>query len=63
MVVLNDLDRFHLVADVIDRVPKLGTLAAYAKQAIRDKKIDHKTHIYQYGNDMPEIRNWTWPHG
>ncbi|GJL62937.1 MAG: putative phosphoketolase [Nitrospirales bacterium] len=63
MVVLNDLDRFHLVADVIDRVPKLGYLAAYAKQSIRDKKIDHKTHIYQYGDDMPEIRNWTWPHG
>ncbi len=42
MVVLNDLDRYHLVADVIDRVPKLGYLAAYAKQAIRDKKIDHK---------------------
>ncbi len=62
MVVLNDLDRFHLVADVIDRVPKLGYLAAYAKQTIRDKKIDHKTHIFQYGDDMPEIRNWTWPH-
>jgi xylulose-5-phosphate/fructose-6-phosphate phosphoketolase len=62
MVVLNDLDRFHLVSDVIDRVPKLGYLAAYAKQAIRDKKIDHKTHIAKYGDDMPEIKGWKWPY-
>ena len=61
MVVLNDLDRFHLVADVIDRVTKLGYLAVYAKQAIRDKKIDHKTYIAKYGDDMPEIKNWKWP--
>ncbi|MEX2493193.1 MAG: phosphoketolase family protein [Nitrospirales bacterium] len=61
MVVLNDLDRFHLVADVIDRVPKLGYLAAYAKQTIRDKKIDHKTYIAKYGDDMPEIKGWKWP--
>ncbi len=60
MVVLNDLDRFHLVADVIDRVPKLGYIAAYAKQAIRDKRIEHKEYIATYGDDMPEIRNWTW---
>ncbi len=60
MVVLNDLDRFHLVADVIDRVPKLGYLAAYAKQAVRDKRIDHKTYIATHGDDMPEIRNWKW---
>jgi xylulose-5-phosphate/fructose-6-phosphate phosphoketolase len=62
MVVLNDLDRFHLVADVIDRVPKLGSLSAYATQAIRDKKIDHKTYIGKYGDDMPEIKNWKWPY-
>ncbi len=62
MVVLNDLDRFHLVADVIDRVPQLGYLAAYAKQAIRDKRIDHKTYISTYGDDMPEIRDWKWSH-
>jgi xylulose-5-phosphate/fructose-6-phosphate phosphoketolase len=61
MVVLNDLDRFHLVGDVIDRVPKLGYIAAYAKQAIRDKLIDHKEYIAKYGDDMPEIRDWTWP--
>jgi len=62
MVVLNDLDRFRLVADVIDRVPKLGPRAAYAKQAIRDKRIDHKQYIARYGEDMPEIQNWKWTH-
>jgi len=62
MVVLNDLDRFHLVADVIDRVPKLGYLAAYAKQTIREKLIEHKEYIRKYGEDMPEIRDWKWPY-
>jgi xylulose-5-phosphate/fructose-6-phosphate phosphoketolase len=61
MVVRNDLDRFHLVQDVIDRVPKLGYHAAYAKQEIRDKLIDHKAYITQCGEDMPEVRDWTWP--
>ncbi len=60
MVVLNDLDRFHLVDDVIDRVPSLGSRAAYAKQIIRDKLIDHKTYIHRYGEDMPEVRDWKW---
>ncbi len=60
MVVMNDLDRFHLVADVIDRVPQLGSRAAYVKQAIRDKLIEHKQYINQYGEDMPEILNWKW---
>jgi xylulose-5-phosphate/fructose-6-phosphate phosphoketolase len=60
MVVRNDLDRFHLVADVIDRVPKLEYIAAYAKQAIRDKLIEHREYISRYGQDMPEIREWTW---
>ncbi len=60
MTVLNELDRFHLVEAVIDRVPRLGTLAAYARQAVRDKLIDHREHIARYGEDMPEIRNWTW---
>jgi xylulose-5-phosphate/fructose-6-phosphate phosphoketolase len=60
MVVLNDLDRFHLANDVIDRVPGLGTRGAYAKQALHEKLIDHKTYIRRYGQDMPEIRNWRW---
>jgi xylulose-5-phosphate/fructose-6-phosphate phosphoketolase len=60
MVVKNDLDRFHLVADVIDRVPALGPMAAYAKQAIGDKLIEHKEYIAVHGEDMPEIRNWSW---
>jgi xylulose-5-phosphate/fructose-6-phosphate phosphoketolase len=60
MCVRNDLDRFHLVNDVIDRVPKLGQHAAYAKQAIRDKLIEHKEYIARYGDDMPDIAGWTW---
>ena len=60
MCVINDLDRFHLVGDVIDRVPKLGERAAYAKQEIRDKLIDHREYICRFGDDMPEIKNWTW---
>ncbi|HEU4618987.1 MAG TPA: phosphoketolase family protein [Gammaproteobacteria bacterium] len=60
MAVLNDLDRFHLVSDVIDRVPKLGPVAAYAKQAMRDKLIEHKQYVHAHGEDMPEIRNWRW---
>jgi xylulose-5-phosphate/fructose-6-phosphate phosphoketolase len=60
MVVLNDLDRFHLVSDVIDRVPGLGARAAYAQQAIREKLIEHKQYIAKYGEDMRDIRDWTW---
>jgi xylulose-5-phosphate/fructose-6-phosphate phosphoketolase len=60
MVVLNDLDRFHLVGDVIERVPSLGARAAYTKQFIRDKLIDHENYVHQHGEDMPEIRNWKW---
>jgi xylulose-5-phosphate/fructose-6-phosphate phosphoketolase len=63
MVVLNDLDRFHLVIDVIDRVPSLGSRAAYAKQSLRDKLLDHKAYIDKHGEDMPEIRNWKWNGG
>ncbi len=60
MCVLNELDRFHLVDDVIDRLPQLGSRAAYAKQAIRDKLLDHKQYVRKYGDDMPEIRDWRW---
>jgi xylulose-5-phosphate/fructose-6-phosphate phosphoketolase len=58
--VMNDLDRFHLVDDVIDRVPKLEITAAYAKQSIHDKLIEHKQYIAKYGDDMPEISGWQW---
>ncbi|MBI3806803.1 MAG: phosphoketolase family protein [Nitrospirae bacterium] len=60
MVVMNDLDRFHLVADVSDRMPLHGSHADYAKQALRDKRFEHKQYIAKYGEDMPEIRNWRW---
>jgi xylulose-5-phosphate/fructose-6-phosphate phosphoketolase len=60
MAVRNQLDRFNLVNDVINRVPKLGERAAYAQQAIREKLIDHKNYIARYGDDMPEITGWKW---
>ena len=60
MTVLNDLDRFHLVSDVIDRVPRLGSHAAYAKQAMQEKLIEHKQYIVEHGEDLPEVRNWKW---
>ncbi len=60
MVVLNRMDRFSLVNEVIDRVPRLAERAAYAKQAIRDKLYDHKAYISRYGDDMPDIRDWRW---
>jgi xylulose-5-phosphate/fructose-6-phosphate phosphoketolase len=60
MVVVNDLDRFHLVGDVVDRLPALGARAAYVKQFIREKLIDHKHYIRKHGEDMPEVRDWKW---
>ena len=60
MTVLNDMDRFHLVQDVLDRLPNLGDEVAYLKQEMQDKLIEHKHYIYKNGLDMPEIRNWKW---
>jgi xylulose-5-phosphate/fructose-6-phosphate phosphoketolase len=60
MVVLNDLDRFHLAGDVIDRVPGLGARMAYVKQMLREQLIEHKEYITKYGDDMPAVRDWTW---
>ena len=62
MVVLNDLDRFHLVMDVIDRVPALGDAGARVREAMRDKRLQHGIYIRAHGDDMPEIREWTWPY-
>ncbi|MDN5936509.1 MAG: phosphoketolase, partial [Nitrosospira sp.] len=61
MTVCNDLDRFHLVMDVIDRVPKLGPKGAGLKQLMRDKLIEHQQYIIRHGEDMPEVRDWHWP--
>ena len=60
MVVMNDLDRFHLVMDVIDRVPGLKTRGAQTKQLLQNKLLAHKAYIAIHGEDLPEIRNWKW---
>ena len=62
MVVLNELDRYHLVEDVVKRVPNLTSIGAYLIDFAEDKLIDHKKYITQFGDDMPEIRNWKWPY-
>ena len=63
MVVLNDLDRFHLVSDVIERVPGLASQAAEVSAWLQEKLVEHKRYIHAYGEDMPEIRNWKWDAG
>lgn len=60
ITVLNDLDRFHLAGDVVDRVPRLRNTAAHLKQHLRDKLIEHRLYIVEHGEDMPEIRDWRW---
>ena len=60
MTVLNDMDRFHLVMDVIDRVAQTGDRGIALKQKLMDKRVEHKQYIYQHGQDMPEIRDWLW---
>jgi xylulose-5-phosphate/fructose-6-phosphate phosphoketolase len=60
MTVLNDMDRFHLVEDVLDRLPQLGNTAAYLKQEMQDKLIQHENYIRKNGVDMPEVKEWKW---
>jgi xylulose-5-phosphate/fructose-6-phosphate phosphoketolase len=61
MAVMNDLDRYHLVQDVVDRLPHFADRAAYIRQAMRDRLIEHKAHVTTYGEDLPAIRDWVWP--
>ena len=61
MAVLNDLDRFHLAMDAIDRVPGLAPTAAHQRQLLRDKLIEHRLYVDTHGDDMPEVKNWHWP--
>jgi xylulose-5-phosphate/fructose-6-phosphate phosphoketolase len=60
MCVLNEIDRFHLAIDVIDRVPKLAPVSAHLRQQLRNKLIDHRHYVNTFGDDMPEIKNWKW---
>jgi xylulose-5-phosphate/fructose-6-phosphate phosphoketolase len=62
MTVQNDLDRFHLAGDVVDRVPRLQRIGAHFKQFLRNKLVDHKQYVDDRGDDMPEIKNWKWPY-
>ena len=62
MTVLNDLDRFHLAGDVVDRVPRLQSVGGHFKQYLRNKLVEHRQYIHERGDDMPEIRDWTWPY-
>jgi xylulose-5-phosphate/fructose-6-phosphate phosphoketolase len=61
MTVLNEIDRLHLALDVIHRVPKLGKAAARQERFLHNRLIEHKLYIAEYGDDMPEIREWKWP--
>jgi xylulose-5-phosphate/fructose-6-phosphate phosphoketolase len=63
MTVLNEMDRFHLVMDVIDRLPGIGEKAIYLKQQLRDKLVEHKQYIDKNGRDLPEVRDWRWGGG
>ena len=60
MTVLNDIDRFHLVMDTIDRLPQTGEPGLHLKRRLEAKLVEHKLYIRRYGEDMPEIRNWVW---
>ncbi len=60
MTMLNDLDRFHLVMDAVDRLPQTGDQGIYLKQQLKDKLVEHKLYITKNGQDLPEIRDWQW---
>jgi xylulose-5-phosphate/fructose-6-phosphate phosphoketolase len=60
MAVLNDMDRFHLVMDVADRVPEAAPKAADVKQRLRDKRAEHREYSVRHGEDLPEVRGWAW---
>jgi xylulose-5-phosphate/fructose-6-phosphate phosphoketolase len=62
MTVLNDLDRYHLAGDVVDRVARLRDVGAHFKQFLRNKLVKHKQYVREHGDDMPEVKNWSWPH-
>jgi xylulose-5-phosphate/fructose-6-phosphate phosphoketolase len=62
MTVMNDLDRFHLAGDVVDRVPRLQKIGGNFKQLLRNRLVEHKQYIYEHGVDLPKIRDWTWPY-
>ena len=61
MTVLNDMDRFHLVMDAVNRLPQTGSRGDYLKQKLQDKLVEHRNYINRYGEDMPEVRDWAWP--
>jgi xylulose-5-phosphate/fructose-6-phosphate phosphoketolase len=62
MTVLNDLDRFHLAGDVVDRVPRLQRVGAHFRQFLRNKLVEHRNYICERGDDLPEVRDWKWPY-
>jgi xylulose-5-phosphate/fructose-6-phosphate phosphoketolase len=61
MVMLNDMDRYHLVMDVIDRVPGLGIRYAALRQQMADERLQHRAYTREHGDDPPDVRDWTWP--
>ena len=61
MVMLNDLDRFHLVMDVIDRVPGLAERAGHVREAMEDERLRHRTYTREHGTDAPDVSDWCWP--
>jgi xylulose-5-phosphate/fructose-6-phosphate phosphoketolase len=62
MAVMNDLDRYHLAEDVVDRVPRLSRIGAHFKQSLRNKLVEHSLYVREHGDDLPEVKNWTWPY-